>query len=70
MQAYGMDYELYNKIKKCNLRVLRDLQESELPWAYFVCYRMTGDAPHSGRALAKGVAGNDIYDIVSWRMSP
>ena len=48
-----MDYELYSKIKKCNLSVLRDLQESELPWTYFVCYRMTGDAPTAAMLLRK-----------------
>ena len=48
-----MDYELYSKIKKCNLSVLRELQKSELPWAYFVCYRMTGDAPTAAELLRR-----------------
>lgn len=37
-----MDYEFYNKIRKGNLNALRDLQESELRWAFYVCYRITG----------------------------
>ena len=48
-----MDYELYNRIKKCNLSVLRDLQASELPWAYFVCYRMTKDVGTAAELLRK-----------------
>ena len=48
-----MDYEVYSKIKKCNLSVLRDLQESELPWAYFVCYRMTKDVGTAAELLRK-----------------
>lgn len=48
-----MDYELYSKIKKGNLSVLRDLQKSELPWAYFVCYRMTKDVQTAAELLRK-----------------
>lgn len=48
-----MDYELYRKIKKCNLGALRDLQKTELPWAYFVCYRMTGDTKTAAGLLRK-----------------
>ena len=48
-----MDYEVYNKIKKCNLGVLRKLQKEELPWAYFVCYRMTKDVFAAAELLRK-----------------
>lgn len=48
-----MDYEFYNKIRKGNLNALRDLQESELPWAYFVCYHITGNTGQAAELLVR-----------------
>ena len=38
-----MNYDLYSKIRKGNRKALEELQKKELPFGYFVCYRITGD---------------------------
>ena len=59
-----MDYEFYNKIRKGNLNVLRDLQESELRWAFYVCYRITGSTGCAA-ALLRQAWKNTITMIVN-----
>ncbi len=51
-----MDYEVYSKIKKGKINALRSLQETELPFAWFVCYSITGEASSAAELLR-----------VSWR---
>ncbi len=46
-----MDYEAYVKIKKGNINTLRNLQDAELPWAWFVCCCITGEVSSAAELL-------------------
>lgn len=59
-----MDYELYSRIIKGNRTVLRKLQESELPWAYFVCYRITQNT-ETAAALLRQAWKETLSGLVS-----
>ncbi len=55
VQGY-MDYEVYSKVKNGKINTLRALQQDELPFAWFVCYSITGEASSAAELLR-----------VSWR---
>ncbi|MBR5187128.1 MAG: hypothetical protein IKW18_01545, partial [Clostridia bacterium] len=46
-----MDYGLYSKIKERDWETSRNLQETELPWAYFVCYRLKRNVGTAAKLL-------------------
>ncbi len=46
-----MDCEIYSKVRKGKINALRALQDEELPYAWFVCYCMTGEVSSAAELL-------------------